>query len=160
MASDLCTACALCCDGTLFGSVKVEDEDRPHLRLPLVDGALAQPCAALVDRRCSVYAERPASCARYACELLKQVEAGVVRVAEARDRVDRMRARLAVARASFGTPADASIWQVIAALEAPKTAREEDAWARRHADGIAALGEVIAIARDVFEPDFAGGRRR
>jgi uncharacterized protein len=162
MAEELCTACALCCDGTLFGSVKIEAEE--HVRLPIVDAdggrVMLQPCIALEGRRCSAYEERPQSCARYECELRKRLVAGEVSLAEARAKVDRIRAQLDVARASFAAGSQASIWQIIDALDRPKSAAAEDAWARAHADGIAAIGEVIAIAREVFEPGFAGAGKR
>jgi uncharacterized protein len=163
-ASELCTSCALCCDGTLFGSVKIDADERPRLRLPIVEAesgyVLAQPCVALRGARCSAYEERPRSCARYECELRKRVVAGAVTAVEARAKVERIRARLHVARATFAAGSDASIWQIIDALDAPKTAAEEEAWARAHAAGIAAIGDVIALAREVFEPAFAGAGKR
>jgi Fe-S-cluster containining protein len=166
MSDELCTSCALCCDGTLFGSVKIEPEERPHVRLPILDAdrearrVMLQPCVALEGRRCSVYEERPQSCARYECELRKGLAAGAVSIEEARAKVDRMHARLDVARAAFAAGSQASIWQIIDALDRPKSAAEEDAWARAHAEGIAAIGEVIGIAREVFEPGFAGAGKR
>src|SRR5690242_4738886 len=63
LTDTLCTRCGLCCDGTLFADVELsgrreatklevlglridEDADRP---------LLLQPCAALRNRRCTVY---------------------------------------------------------------------------------------------------------
>jgi Fe-S-cluster containining protein len=77
----LCQSCGLCCDGSLFGRVDLQPEEvesarRRRLRvLPSVKG-FEEPCTALassgpglVDRRCSIYDERPLSCRRFVCRL-------------------------------------------------------------------------------------------
>jgi hypothetical protein len=75
--STLCLRCGMCCDGTLFTHVSLQPAEVPALQqrgLSLTqraDGspALAQHCAALDGRTCTVYADRPASCRRYHCQL-------------------------------------------------------------------------------------------
>ena len=67
----------MCCDGTLFTHVSLQPTEVTALEqrgLPLTrraDGspALAQHCAALDGLTCTVYADRPASCRRYHCQL-------------------------------------------------------------------------------------------
>lgn len=101
--SELCQRCGLCCDGALFTVTPLEAHEVEPLRaralLPLArkDGApaLAQPCAALSGLRCTIYAERPASCRRYQCLLYGALAEGEVSldealavVADARARVD------------------------------------------------------------------------
>lgn len=68
---DLCRACGLCCDGTLFGLVPVTAEEARRTRLPLVRAlGTPQPCAALgADRACGVYADRPGACRAFVCRL-------------------------------------------------------------------------------------------
>lgn len=88
----LCTRCGLCCDGSLFADVElagrrevarleglglvVEDGDGPG-------GLLEQPCAALVGRRCRIYANRPECCRTFECRLLQDVRRGHVSVESA-----------------------------------------------------------------------------
>jgi hypothetical protein len=74
----LCQSCGLCCDGSLFGRVRLEpsevDSARRH-RLPVVQngGSFEEPCTALVTQgahhNCSIYVDRPESCRRFVCEL-------------------------------------------------------------------------------------------
>jgi Fe-S-cluster containining protein len=106
--STLCQRCGLCCDGSLFTSVPLrgaEVTDMRRLSLPVVDRTdgspgLAQRCAALEGRCCTVYAERPEACRRYRCHLLIALSEGEVSLDEALAVVDEAHARLrAVERA-------------------------------------------------------------
>jgi hypothetical protein len=84
----LCLACGLCCDGSLFGHVRLgPGDDAAALRargLPVSAGHVragaprfAQPCAALcADRACRLYAERPAQCRSFECGVFKALRAG------------------------------------------------------------------------------------
>src|SRR5580658_3789285 len=74
----LCQSCGLCCDGSLFGRVRLESSEvesaRRHRLLVVANGkSFEEPCTALVkrdtDHHCSIYAERPESCRRFVCEL-------------------------------------------------------------------------------------------
>ena len=92
--NDLCTTCGMCCDGTIFDFVRVEDGEAgrlsPHLALRAEPGhgtVFDQPCPQLKDRRCAIYAARPARCARYECEVLRGVKAGTVDIEDAHRRV-------------------------------------------------------------------------
>ncbi len=72
--SELCLACGLCCDGSLFGRVPLAPEEvgvarKNRLRVLANDRAMEQPCAALRDRACDVYAERPSACRAFECRL-------------------------------------------------------------------------------------------
>ncbi|MBX3738080.1 MAG: YkgJ family cysteine cluster protein [Candidatus Didemnitutus sp.] len=91
----LCLACGLCCDGTLFDGVQLEPgDDAARLRargLPVAFsrgrkpvGRFPQPCAALcADRTCRLYRERPGQCRSFECKLYKQTRAGEVELAPA-----------------------------------------------------------------------------
>ncbi|MFM8337479.1 MAG: YkgJ family cysteine cluster protein [Opitutaceae bacterium] len=84
----LCRACGLCCDGTLFHHVKLGEGDDPRaLRaggLPVITSRAktpvlrsAQPCAALcADRSCRIYAQRPAQCRAFECRVFQDLTAG------------------------------------------------------------------------------------
>jgi hypothetical protein len=92
---ELCLACGLCCDGTLFDLVKLEPNDDVRklkmLGLPVTlsrgKAAVArfpQPCAALcADRTCRVYPDRPTQCRVFECGVLKDAKAGRITFAAA-----------------------------------------------------------------------------
>jgi hypothetical protein len=78
--SDLCLRCGLCCDGTVFSDITIDDDEEEFVRsLELqprrnADGRLVspQPCSAFVDGCCSLYERgRPATCETYTCGLLR-----------------------------------------------------------------------------------------
>jgi uncharacterized protein len=106
----LCRACGLCCDGTLFDLVKLERGDDAErlkaLGLPVSISrgktpmaGFPQPCSALCgDRTCRLYAERPWQCRTFECQLLKDANAGrttftaaLPLVKQARRRADNVR---------------------------------------------------------------------
>lgn len=88
-AASLCTSCGLCCDGSLHTHIVLkESEIEPafELGLPvLTDGRCgsALPCPKLVDRRCSIYRQRPNACQGYKCQLLYDLEADRVSLPDA-----------------------------------------------------------------------------
>ena len=109
-AEQLCVACGLCCDGTLFDLVKLEASDDAvklkALGLPVAisrgKAAVArfpQPCAALCkDRTCRLYADRPWQCRVFECRVFKEAKAGRIGfpaalrlVKQARRRADKAR---------------------------------------------------------------------
>lgn len=109
-AEDLCRACGLCCDGTLFDVVKLEADDDARrlskLGLPIKVSRgkvpvarFPQPCAALcTDRSCRLYADRPWQCRTFECRTLKEAKAGKITFAaglrtvkQARRRADQIR---------------------------------------------------------------------
>jgi uncharacterized protein len=106
----LCRACGLCCDGTLFDLVKLEcGDDAGKLKalgLPvsisrgkIPVARFPQPCSALCeDRSCQLYAERPWQCRTFECQLFKDAKAGrftfaasLTLVKHARRRADHVR---------------------------------------------------------------------
>src|SRR5438128_1586741 len=72
LTDTLCTQCGLCCDGSLFADVELaggnETSALEVLGLNVEDaeddihGLLLQPCGALKEKRCSIYAHRPNCC--------------------------------------------------------------------------------------------------
>ena len=106
----LCLACGLCCDGTLFHHVKLgpgdDAKELKALGLPVfVTRAktpatlFRQPCSALcADRSCRLYADRPSQCHAYECGVYKDAQAGRIEFAaalrvvkQARQRADKIR---------------------------------------------------------------------
>ncbi len=106
----LCLACGLCCDGSLFDHVQLGPGDDAKklkaLGLPVVVSRSStpvarfrQPCAALcADRTCRVYADRPLQCRTFECGVFKDAQAGRIKfsaalrvVKRARQRVDDVR---------------------------------------------------------------------
>ena len=81
-SQSLCLTCGLCCDGTLFSSVRLKQDDKVA-PLKAVDikfisnedsNEFKQPCAAHKNCTCTVYRDRPQECRAYKCELLKRFE--------------------------------------------------------------------------------------
>jgi Fe-S-cluster containining protein len=76
----LCLSCGLCCNGVLFGDVKLQAEDNAallrKLGLSIQKVRFKQPCVALDGCRCKIYADRPAYCHKFECLLLKRVHSG------------------------------------------------------------------------------------
>jgi uncharacterized protein len=110
LGGQLCVACGLCCDGTLFDLVKLEaGDDAAKLKtlgLPVAVSRgkapvarFPQPCAALCeDRTCRVYADRPWQCRVFECGVFKDAKAGRITFAaalrlvrQARRRADKVR---------------------------------------------------------------------
>jgi len=101
----LCRACGLCCDGTLFDLVKLERGDDAGklkaLGLPVAISRgktpvarFPQPCSALCeDRTCQLYAERPWQCRTFECRLFKDAKAGRITFAAALPLVKQARRR-------------------------------------------------------------------
>lgn len=88
LGEQLCLACGLCCDGTLFDNVQLGAGDDAQklkaLGLPVAvtRGRAAvtffrQPCVALcADRACRVYADRPGQCRAFECGVFKEALGG------------------------------------------------------------------------------------
>lgn len=85
--SHLCTSCNLCCNGTLFDRIPLQQSEANRLR-DLVNvqrhekgDVLKLPCRQLgADGACGCYQTRPKRCADYKCGLLLDVEADKVPV--------------------------------------------------------------------------------
>jgi len=107
--STLCLRCGMCCDGTLFTHVSLQPGEVTVLQqrgLPWIsraDGspALAQHCAALEGRTCTVYTDRPAICRRYHCQLYAALAEKEVSLDEALCLVDEAQALVAAVEAEL-----------------------------------------------------------
>ena len=102
-SEQLCLACGLCCDGTLFDGVQLEPgDDAPRLKslgLPVAFSRgrkpvarFPQPCRALcTDRTCRLYADRPHQCRIFECGVFKEMQAGCTDLAAALRQVKKAR---------------------------------------------------------------------
>ncbi len=82
-SSDLCLACGLCCDGSLFESAKLHPGEEElvrslGLKIMFVDNTtlgFKQPCPAF-NSHCSVYEQRPQVCQKFRCKQLLRKDRG------------------------------------------------------------------------------------
>lgn len=82
VASRLCAACGMCCDGTMFQIVRMQPGDTPaalsrlglKIRCRDREYYMEQPCTALHDNSCTVYAQRPTRCRLFNCQQLQRLE--------------------------------------------------------------------------------------
>lgn len=103
IATRLCAACGMCCDGVLFHSVVLQPGDSARalsalgLKIKRRQGAqyFHQPCAAHADARCAIYEHRPARCRLFSCRQLQRVAAGEVSESTARETIREARVRVA-----------------------------------------------------------------
>ena len=94
LSSDLCLACGLCCDGSIFSHVELDEEDRERLEIDEgCEPRLSFPCKHLSGTRCTIYPKRPKVCASYRCKTLTAFELGMISHDDAHD-VIREAARL------------------------------------------------------------------
>ncbi|MDT0507770.1 YkgJ family cysteine cluster protein [Novosphingobium sp. MMS21-SN21R] len=90
----LCTRCGMCCDGTLFEYVEVDESERPSVENlftlhPGTKGPVFhQPCPHAINQCCMVYEARPETCRKYRCKTLIALDSGEITAHEAARRVD------------------------------------------------------------------------
>ena len=93
IVGELCSSCALCCNGVLFGDVELQASDNPKalqraglkLQRKGKKHCLTQPCSCLDERNlCGIYSARPARCRSFECLLLKRVLENELDLAEAK----------------------------------------------------------------------------
>jgi Fe-S-cluster containining protein len=94
----------MCCDGVLFHSVELQQEDSPRqlsslgLKLRKKKGVtfFLQPCLAHREEggscSCSIYEERPSRCRTFQCRQILAVGSGDASEAEARKMIDTAKA--------------------------------------------------------------------
>ncbi|MBM3857776.1 MAG: YkgJ family cysteine cluster protein [Verrucomicrobia bacterium] len=104
IASHLCQACGLCCDGSMFSDVRLQPGDSaPALkqlgfriqykkRFDFFD----QPCVAFKNGCCSVYNDRPLRCRVFECQQLKRLTQGEVTEEEVLKKIQEARSKIAI----------------------------------------------------------------
>ncbi len=156
LGSRLCRACGMCCSGAFLAYAELEDDEVERLRrhLPILPATaerathFALPCGAHdAQTGCTLYEERPATCAKYACKLLRGLRVGSVDVETALRRVDAI--RTLYARLDAVLPRGGWLLQRTRMLDPAglPEAREER---RRHAETLLDLRAIRhLIARDL-----------
>lgn len=100
LGSRLCRACGACCNGAHLVYVEVTEDEAKLLRrrLPVLAASadrpmhFLQPCPGHdASEGCTLYADRPASCATYACKLLRALRAGEIEPGAALRKVEAIR---------------------------------------------------------------------
>ena len=109
--SRLCLSCGLCCNGALFARVALTGDEARTLAERVEVGrdsegatVLRQPCRALRDRRCTVYADRPQACRAYVCQLVQRFSKGEVDFDTALDVVREARLSVGDVARALGPP--------------------------------------------------------
>ncbi len=82
--SHLCRACGLCCDGSLFATVRLQPGDSApalkqlgfRIQHKKRFDFFTQPCVAFKNKACSIYQERPVRCRLFECKQLKSLAQG------------------------------------------------------------------------------------
>lgn len=95
VASRLCEACGMCCNGVMFHTVILQPGDSPPalkaLGLKVKERKekryIEQPCPAHQNCQCTIYASRPARCRLFECRQLQRVAAGEVTEAMALEKI-------------------------------------------------------------------------
>lgn len=124
--SDLCLACGLCCDGTLFEATALmagEDgrllaERQAVFVSEKGTQRFQQPCPAHERGRCSIYDERPEVCRDFRCSVLTAVDSGALDEVGARALIARAMELRDVARPGLAVLLQASRPDPTAALAA------------------------------------------
>lgn len=83
-AARLCSACGMCCDGTLFHSVVLQPAEDPRhfgslgLKIKKRSGQafFHQPCSAHDQGQCRIYSDRPNRCRQFNCQQLLRLAEG------------------------------------------------------------------------------------
>src|SRR3954452_24978868 len=95
VATRLCAACRLCCNGVMFHTVRLQPNDSPRelaalglkLKRRKQQDWLLQPCPAHQDGQCSIYAQRPERCRLFECKQLQRVKTGEITEAMALEKI-------------------------------------------------------------------------
>ncbi len=114
VASRLCAACGMCCNGVMFFSMRLQPEDSARKLAALglraksrSDGQhIPQPCSAHDGRQCTIYSERPQRCRAFECQQLRKVAKGILTESAAMAKIFDARTRVARVEELFHSTGD------------------------------------------------------
>ncbi len=100
-SAELCQACGICCNGSLFSFVDINEAEAVALKGSPVKvlankkgkPVFGLPCSALSGSSCSIYEKRPGVCRSYLCALTRRVLNEDVEYSEALDVVTDIKER-------------------------------------------------------------------
>jgi Fe-S-cluster containining protein len=156
----------MCCDGTMYRTVEVGEDDQldalqsagfVFLDRPDDTTAFHQPCCAFGAGRCAVYDGRPAVCRNYRCLLLRRYEAGEATLEEAQALIAKttaLRDRVRSGLTAYVRPETSESLDGIYRLMLAKFDAEPEPAAARREHGELLLTVValrVVLARE-FEP--------
>lgn len=84
----LCTSCARCCNGKMFGATLLDVDERE--RFGVIGSSMPQPCSKLAGTRCTVYASRPRACSSFVCPAVTELLAGTLTLEQAKARAEQL----------------------------------------------------------------------
>ncbi len=142
---DLCLSCGLCCDGSLFWAVPLEEGQTASVPSD-TEGYLRQPCPCF-SGACTIYKDRPAGCRDFTCHVLDAVAAEQQDRDWALARIAEMRATLEALDAAL-PGGDPSLYRRAAEFLAEQDAASEDPAVRdRRADVRKAITDYEAALK-------------
>lgn len=102
VASRLCEACGMCCNGVMFHTVILQPTDSAlvlkalGLKVKQRKGKhyIEQPCPAHQNCQCMIYASRPTRCRLFECRQLLEVAAGEITEAIALEKIQEAQRRV------------------------------------------------------------------
>ena len=152
-AQSLCLSCGLCCDGSLFWGVSLEEgEVSPSPGDEA--GVLRQPCACF-DGACMIYSARPAECRAFTCHVLDALTEGPRDRDWALAQIAGMRRILAALDAVLPGREPSLYRRVAEFLAAHETDLEEPEFREQHKEILLWSGryeEAVRTFRDLDEP--------
>jgi len=169
--SDLCLACGLCCNGTLFNYADLkEHEFEQVVRLGMKPAddedktSFSLPCPQLEGAKCSCYGDRPSVCGDFMCELVGTLSSGEMSLnetqqvaARTREISHELRSKLEIAT---NGGSELSIFELTVLLaNQMKASEDERAFRREHAVLFLGLATLHMTLRTHFIPDDAEAGR-
>lgn len=96
VASRLCLACGMCCNGVLFHIVRLQPTDSirdldalgMQINRKKHEPYFRQPCTFLSARTCTIYDARPTRCRLFECQQIKDLRAGEIDEAQALNMIE------------------------------------------------------------------------
>ena len=99
-SEDLCLSCGLCCNGSIFSVIPLDNTLKRQLPLHYLADKKHQllqlPCTHYVENKCGIYntPEKPHACSQFRCRLLFQLEDGKSSVKESLDTIKEAKAQI------------------------------------------------------------------
>ncbi len=163
-ASRLCAGCGMCCDGSIFHTVRLQPADSAKalaalglkLKRKNKRDLILQPCPAHRNCHCSIYSERPERCRLFACRQLQAVAAGATTETAAAAKIREALAQIAtihdcIRRAGEKKPKGPLTVRAAKILAEPLDATDGAA-TELHSDLSRALADFEALVERDFRP--------
>lgn len=158
--TDLCAACGMCCDGTLFahGVLEPGEPEPAGARVAWEEDArcFAQPCPQY-NGGCAIYADRPTACRAFRCGVLEDLAGGVLDAASARARIAEVKAVVDDLAQALGVR-DGAYSAAKEVLVRQADAEDVKAFAATHGQTLLKIAAFSAISKKYMLRDRAQGK--